>query len=182
MPFILNGLGTKVMSASGDTPGWPPGIWSARSIGAKGSYGPEVMVNRNLSKTIRGNRFHKYSPGMTVPITGMMGVYGMSNTVLITRLAIGLAIAATLAALFRRKTAANPPTIRQAVDDNFWVVYWHQPGTKPEDATAIGTVTDKGHSLMAQTVRGETQHHGSFDDAEDWLIRKTWRIIPGGKR
>jgi hypothetical protein len=34
--------------------------------------------------------------------------------------------------------------------------------------------------LVTEATDGDKQVFNSFDDASRWLVKKTWRVVPGG--
>jgi hypothetical protein len=80
----------------------------------------------------------------------------------------------------------NPGPFVVPEGEGLWMVYWHQPGTAKQDAPVIGWVRfadDDGAGdivLLTESIDGATQLHHSFDEATKWLVRHTWRIVPGG--
>lgn len=86
----------------------------------------------------------------------------------------------------RKKMTANPDVFAETEGDGLWIFYWQQPGTSRADATVIGWSMvsddpDGGYSLVTESAadRDVGVFH-SFDDASKWLVRKTWRVVPGG--
>jgi hypothetical protein len=181
------GLGaTHVMAAPVRHAGFP-GIWTAQEIGPEGHYGREHFIYRDLAQPIGGGDPHKFNRYLTLPIDKpLSGVESNSMGTLpwLARVAVGFAGAALLMAVLGKKMTANSPILRQSVDDNFWLIYWRQPGTATEDATFIGSVIDQGHggyTFFAEAASGATGTHESLEDAEKWLVTRTWRVFPGGK-
>lgn len=180
------GLGTEVFASPCRHAG-VPGVWTAQRIGPNGHYGAERFVSRDLSVPIGGGEPHKFDRYMTEPIKSMMGIdpNTMGSLPWLARVAVGFAGAAALMAMLGKSMVRNAPIVRQSVDENFWIIYWHQPGTDLEDAPCIGSVTDRdheGYAFYAQAASGVTGTHESLEDAERWLVTKMWRIVPGGKR
>lgn len=102
-------------------------------------------------------------------------------------LALGLGAALIQRALSKRKPlTSNPGVVVEDQGDGMWLFYWQQPGTDRSDARVIGwafieDVDDSDEQLlMTETVDGRTGFHKSFDEAGDWLVRQTWRVVPGG--
>jgi hypothetical protein len=182
------GLGaTHVMAAPVRHSGFP-GIWTAQEIGPDGHYGPERFIHRDLAKPIGGGEVHKFNRYLTLPIDkAFAGFEGEASLPWLVRVAIGFAGAALLAAVVRKEMVSNTPLVRQQVEDDLWLIYWRQPGTDLEDATLLGTIIDYGkgegqYQFRAEATSGATGTHESLEDAESWLVKKTWRVVPGGKR
>lgn len=112
----------------------------------------------------------------------------------IVYVALGLggaaALSAIVPALTHRHAVANPGIVVKKEGDGLWLIYWHQPGTDAEDATLIGTVRSldfgayskggRGYSFLAEAVDGSTGSHTGLDKAANWLVHRTWRVVPGG--
>jgi hypothetical protein len=180
------GLGaTHVMAAPVRHAGFP-GVWTAQEIGPDGQHGPEHFIRRDLAVPIGGGKAHKVGRYITMPIDKpLAGFAGETSLPWLVRVALGFAGAALLAAMIRKEMVRNSPLVRQQVEDDLWLIYWRQPGTDLEDATLLGTVIDYGegdYPFRAEATSGATGTHPRLEDAEQWLVKRTWRVVPGGKR
>lgn len=86
----------------------------------------------------------------------------------------------------RKAMKSNPGVFAEYDGDGMWLFYWQQPGTRRRDATVIGWALvgsdsrSGDHWLVTEAVDGSKQVFDSFDDASQWLVKKTWRVVPGG--
>ena len=101
--------------------------------------------------------------------------------------ALGFGGAAALSTLSRKSGFyANPGVHIEPEGDGLWIVYWQQPGTAKRDAPVIGwirfigDVGDDGYLLEARSIDGAEGTHRNMEDAAQWLVHSTWRVVPGG--
>jgi hypothetical protein len=179
------GLGAHVMASPVRHAG-VPGVWTAQEIGPDGQHGRERFIHRDLAVPIGGGQPRNFSQYMTDPIDKPLSGISGSTMPWLVRLALGFAGAAVLAAVLgKRRMTRNGPIVRQQIDDTSWAIYWQQPGTDRADASYIGMVVaqDEGaYPFFAQAVSGATGTHEDLSSAEHWLVKHTWRVVPGEKR